>query len=293
MTEPVTHYTDDRVYGPVDLSVGEDIYDVMMHRLAGYFMLKPEAEKSQLTPQTIRKRADSNIRAYRGRSGSKITGHELNVEWMDYETGDVMHSDVHVSKFVKHRMSALAEKSRQKVKDNHDHHDDHRDGPPVSGRSQGSSIVVQGVMRMGGWGDKHRQEKRCKAEESYLHGQVDSLQHAPLKYLANLTYKYCRNSSLVNEINCVLVIAAAGHLRHLSIISPRHQNATRRADSASHLYLKRITHSHTFVPEIRDNYFRNWRKSRRIELREDAIRVMEIISHKEISSELAMHERNV
>lgn len=110
----VVHYTEDRVYGPVDLTVGEDIYDVMMHKLAGYFMLKPEAESRKLTPQTIRKRADSNVR---GRSGSKISGHSLNVEWMDYDTGAVLHSEISVSKFVKNRMSELAEKSRQTVKE--------------------------------------------------------------------------------------------------------------------------------------------------------------------------------
>jgi hypothetical protein len=121
MTQPVAHYTEDRVYGPVDLTVGDDIYDFMMHRLAGYFMLKPEAESRKLTPQTIRKRADSNVRAYRGRSGSKITGHGLNVQWTDYESGEVLHSDVNVSNFVKHRMSELAQKSRQKVKDIHEH----------------------------------------------------------------------------------------------------------------------------------------------------------------------------
>jgi hypothetical protein len=107
-----------RSRGPVDLTVGDDIYDSMMNRLAGYFMSKPEAESTKLSPQTIRKRADSNVRDSRSRSGSKISGHVLNVQWTDYESGQVMHSDVSVSDFVKQRMGELAEKSRQKVKGN-------------------------------------------------------------------------------------------------------------------------------------------------------------------------------
>ena len=100
--------------GKITVQFDSRFIDVVENRLVGYFMLKLEAEKYQLPPNT--RFEDFNpygLEVGRMRSGSKLSGSQaFDIEWRSQDSGSVVKTHLEIPAVTQLRIEEDARKPR-------------------------------------------------------------------------------------------------------------------------------------------------------------------------------------